>query len=223
MAISPRRFRRRAGRQRLIQRSGRDSGLEVIEYSASLLMPKYTVPWCEEGQWNSFDGQTLTWVGRKLSWKATSGLTGFQLPQHQCLGSKGPTPEGEYRILLLPGTTAVDDGSGRCSLAPSWRIETIPRGATAGSCEPYWANWGTRRVRFEPATEATRKACSPSRGGFYLHDSTKGYSHGCIEIQGTFFDELLKYAAGHPKVRVLRLTIRYVPGRPTNGGTYVAP
>lgn len=170
-----------------------------------------------------FDGQVLSWLGRGLSWKATSGLIGFQLPSEQCTKEKGPTPEGDYRIALLVGSTAVDDGSGQCALTPSWRIEKIPRGVAAGACEPYWANWGTRRVRFEPATVATGRACTPPRGGFYLHDSTKGYSHGCIEVEGTFFDELLRFINATPKARFLGLTVRYVPSRRTNGGTYVAP
>jgi hypothetical protein len=46
------------------------------------------------------------------------------------------------------------------------------------------------RIRFEPADEKTKRRCSHRRSGFYLHDSTKGYSHGCIEVQGSFFGAL---------------------------------
>ena len=44
-----------------------------------------------------------------------------------------------------------------------------------------WANWGNNRVRFEPADVITKNKCKTNRGEFYLHDSVKIYSHGCIE------------------------------------------
>jgi len=78
-----------------------------------------------------FDGQVLGWLGRGLSWKATSGLPGSQLPSEQCTPEAGPTPEGDYRIALLLGSMAMDDGRGQCALAPSWKIEKIPRGVAA--------------------------------------------------------------------------------------------
>lgn len=66
-------------------------------------------------------------------------------------------------------------------------LEYHPRGQAAGTCEIYWANWGYNRIRLESADEKTRKACGGKRGGFYIHDSTKGYSHGCIEVEPVFF------------------------------------
>jgi hypothetical protein len=40
---------------------------------------------------------------------------------------------------------------------------------------------------------------APDRDGFYLHDSYKGYSHGCVEVGDSeegkaFFDYLIEYA-----------------------------
>lgn len=72
----------------------------------------------------------------------------------------------------------------------------------------------------EAADVKTRHACKPTRGGFYLHDSVKGYSHGCIEVEGIFFESLSKFAHA-TRLNHLILRVKYVPGRATNGGTRV--
>lgn len=164
-----------------------------------------------------YDGVKLTWnsVG---SFKATSGMPGHQIPSDQCLPDRGPVPEGNYYIPLIDGSQAADDGTGVCQLAPSWQIQTIPRGSSAGACEPYWANWGYHRVRFEPADTATKNTCLPiKRGGFYLHDSTKGFSHGCIEVEGIFFAQLRAFVNAKKQSR-LYLKIKY-SGASTYGNT----
>lgn len=74
-------------------------------------------------------------------------------------------------------------------------IQKIPRGKNdASECEPYWAQWGQNRARMEPADSSTQNKCLPvMRGGFYLHDSTKGFSHGCIEVEINLFVQLRIY------------------------------
>jgi len=95
----------------------------------------------------TYDDQRLTWNGHG-EFKATSGLFGFQKPRDQCLPDKGPIPEGTYYLLLVEDPRlALDDGTGRCNLAPSPKVQRIPRGAYAEGCEPMWANWGVSRVR----------------------------------------------------------------------------
>lgn len=164
-----------------------------------------------------FDGQVLTWNGSG-KFKATTGLPGYQFPKNHCLKDSGPIPEGVYRVLVTDRGAAKDDGTGQCNLSPGWGIQTIPRGADAGSCEVYWANWGRNRARLEPADIKTRHACTPVRGGFYLHDSTKGYSHGCIEVEPRFFAILRSRAKGSLRGYFI-LKVKYVIGIITNGGT----
>lgn len=164
-----------------------------------------------------FDGQVLNWPGAGR-FKATTGNLGYQRPTYQCVADLGPVPEGVYKVLIRMLGTARDDGTGRCNLSAAWGIQTIPRGAIAKECEPYWANWGHNRVRMEPADIRTKNACSPRRGGFYLHDSTKGFSHGCIEIESTFFP-ILKARAGTLNRTHLMLQVKYVSDRITYGGT----
>lgn len=48
--------------------------------------------------------------------------------------------------------------------------------------------WGADRVRLTTLMIDSPK--NRHRGGFYLHDSTKGFSHGCIEVDPIFFAQL---------------------------------
>lgn len=161
-----------------------------------------------------YDGQVIVWNGTR--YKATSGLKGHQSPDNQREPDSGPIPNGRYKVHCNElGAAGVADRNA-CALAPGWGIQTIPRGAAAGKCEPYWANWGNNRARLEPLT-GTRTF---SRSGFYLHDSTKGFSHGCIEVQPSFF-VALKSFVHTTRRRHLVLKVSYVPGRITNGGTLV--
>jgi hypothetical protein len=166
-----------------------------------------------------YNGVMLIWQGKSI-YRATSGMPGHQTPSDQCLKDKGPVPEGNYSLTVSIGGAAKDDGTGRCKLEPSWKIQSIIRGTDAGECEPYWANWGENRIRFEPTDASTRTACNPVRSGFYLHDSTKGYSHGCIEVEGRFFNDLRNYAKARTSKK-LTLQIKYLPLLETNGGTKV--
>lgn len=166
-----------------------------------------------------YDGQFLKWADKGLMFKATSGLPGHQVPIEQCVPDAGPVPEGFYKVYIVDQGMAADDGRGICALKPSWGLQEIPRGPKAGRCERYWANWGKNRARLEPADQPTKTHCSPvQRGGFYLHDSVKGYSHGCIEVETKLFDHLRKFSSSSKKQTIL-LQVKYISGRATNGGT----
>lgn len=171
-----------------------------------------------------YDGRMLTWNGHG-TFKATSGLPDYQYPSFQCYAGKGPIPEGTYSITLREDThPARNDGTDTCMLAPSSRLQTIPRGTDAGQCEPFWVNWGRNRIGLHPTDPTTKGKCSPRRGGFYLHDSTKGYTHGCIEVEGRFFEALRAFGRGTKRLRlsrtpVLTLRVQYAAGLSTNGGT----
>jgi hypothetical protein len=191
----------------------------------------------------TYDGQTVVWWPDGRKFKATSGLiekvpdaagrphiVDHQKPTEQCVRNAGPIPEGTYYLELQidPRKYAVDDGTSRCNLRAAGPIQHIPRGGDptrvpkgmhAGWCEDNWANWGWRRVRLEPADTKTAKACSPTRAGFYLHDSTKGYTHGCVEVEGAFFDRLIKFAPMAKQPR-MRLTVKYTTAS-TYGGTHI--
>lgn len=164
-----------------------------------------------------YDGQRISW--NTIAFRASSGMPGFQSIAEQCnQRDAGPIPSGFYRVYLTNQGQAKADMQ-TCSLQPAWGIQTIPRGEQAGDCEPYWANWGNNRVRLEPADAQTKGRCVPvMHNGFYIHDSTKGFSHGCIEVEGRFFNLLRNYAKTRSHTRMI-LKVEYKEGQSTNGGT----
>jgi hypothetical protein len=177
-----------------------------------------------------YDGVTVHWAARKKTYKASSGLpakSGSSEPdwresQYYCVKDHGPIPEGLYSLSTVvdPNTYAkVNKDPDVCTVSAGKDIQKIPRGADAGECEKFWANWGNNRVALKPADAETRNACSPVRDGFYLHDSTKGFSHGCIEVQGIFFDDLYDFAKAS-KGKRLTLRVKY-SHQVTQGGTKV--
>ncbi len=167
----------------------------------------------------TYDGQFVKWIEKGYVFKASSGMPGHQIPGKQCAPDAGPVPEGLYKVFISDHGVAKDDRRGICALKPSWGIQEIPRGIKAGVCEPYWINWGSNRARMEPADTETKTKCIPiSRGGFYLHDSIKGYSHGCIEVESSIFKHLRAINKSANKLSVL-MKVKYVSGRSTNGGT----
>ncbi|AZZ94916.1 DUF2778 domain-containing protein [Hahella sp. KA22] len=183
-----------------------------------------------------YDGKQLHWKdpgdgGAPESYKATSGMNhpsigNFQSTAHVCIEEHGPVPPGIYTLKLWMDSSPASIDPKTCALQPSWKIQSIPRGAAAKTpyldCEPYVANWGLHRVRFEPADSATKAACAPIfRGGFYLHDSVKGFSHGCIEVETRFFTRLKKYASkGFKESMKLKIAYAYTS---TYGGTKALP
>lgn len=175
-----------------------------------------------------FDGQTLTWKSKGKTYKASSGLipekpgdTDWRESKYMCVVDHGPIPEGKYSLgtFIDPQKYSKDNGSGTCDLRASGYIQQIPRGAMAGECEQYWINWGNNRVALEPEDAAARHGCNPGRGGFYIHDSVKGYTHGCIEVQTAFFNDLYSYASTSKRKR-LTLKVKYTH-QSTYGGTKV--
>ena len=168
-----------------------------------------------------YDGQFLKWTDKGLTVKATSGLPGHQIPGEQCVPDSGPIPEGLYKVYIADQGLAKDDSRGICALSPSWSVQEIPRGTKAGACERYWASRGINSARMEPANESTKKHCAPiTRGGFYLHDSVKGFSHGCIEVVTRIFTHLRLHHSVSKKQTIL-LQVKYTSGRATYGGTKI--
>lgn len=168
-----------------------------------------------------YDGRFVKWNDKELAFKATSGMDGHQMPGEQCTPDAGPLPEGVYKVYISDHGTAKDNGRDICALSPSWGLQKIPRGSKAGSCEPYWANWGHNRARMEPADEKTKKRCAPvSRGGFYLHDSIKGFSHGCIEVDTKLFIHFRELHSSTKRQTII-IQVKYTAGRSTNGGTKI--
>ena len=106
----------------------------------------------------------------------------------------GPLPTGNYHINLVNNGTAgivPDPENGGLKLESKEGIQNIPSEFTPFGNGYYdWqASWGKKRARLEP--EAGNQMFG--RGGFYIHDSSKGFTHGCIETESAIFILLTNY------------------------------
>jgi uncharacterized protein RhaS with RHS repeats len=162
-----------------------------------------------------YRGKTLDWRGDngelKGRFAATSGAPCCQNASYVNERNNGPLPVGDYRINLALSPNrlvkrkgdATDGGHG---------IERFPVGTRRHPLDDAWGTW---RARLDPYPGQKLK-----RGNFYLHDSGKGYSSGCIEVtreQGRKLLELLKNYSDNGSIT---LYVRYAStGTSTNGST----
>jgi hypothetical protein len=168
-----------------------------------------------------YNGTQVVWPGHG-SFKASSGLPGHQNAAEQSHRDEGPIPEGLYSFSLsiAKDATMVADGE----LDTREGIEHLPDTFHFGRNAYTNVAWGPDRVRLTTIRIDDPK--SRHRGGFYLHDSTKGYSHGCIEVDPSFFTDLrtlaklpLKQRAGKTR---LYIKVKYTAANAsTYGGTLV--
>jgi len=171
-----------------------------------------------------YDGTHVYWYGVgnfKQTFKATSGLPGHQSAAEQTTSDTGPIPEGRYTISIKLAGTAHVVNVAKGKLDTNQGIENLEQmpGPDGNFYEA--PNWGKNRVRLTPQIIVNAKA--RHRGGFYLHDSQKGFSHGCIEVQPTFFVKLRQYAAEQAKDpkgrRTLTLLVKYPDAKASTYGS----
>ncbi|HKU43775.1 MAG TPA: hypothetical protein VJR89_36700 [Polyangiales bacterium] len=162
-----------------------------------------------------YHGQAVHWRGHG-TFRASSGLPQLQHPNQQCTEG-GPVPEGTWSFLTkYDRRPAQLKNDGSCELKPSKLIQDIPSWDPFDPCSNVYEAWGYHRVRLEPHDDRTRLVCKATRDGFYLHDSRKGYSHGCIEVEGNFFYELRVYSHRPQRADRLIIQVRYFPNRRTS-------
>ena len=191
--------------------------------------------------WILSTGNKVFWYGGKTgdksnllhTYKATSGYKGpdiygkkwdLQNSKYQTVKNGGPTAEGKYHINLKPDPERVasaDTKTGEIKKNPDGGIEKLPNFVEnpnkPGSGWTY-SEWGTNRASLVPdkVTGATNE--QRDNNSYYLHDSEKGYSHGCTEVQTELFDQLKDYRSeGNEKIDVV---VKYPSqDHSTNGGT----
>lgn len=172
----------------------------------------------KRGDYLEYNGSSLNWYdgnGNLIdSYNATSGLPGYQIASNQNIPDKGPIPEGTYRINLSldPDRTAsVDSATGE--ILSGNGIQKIPSSYTTRDGRTFtYPGWGTMRAKLNPVSGNMR-----GRHSFYLHDSHKGYSHGCIEVGGNFFRRLIAYRQSNSSIHT---TVKYPSvNTSTYGGT----
>ena len=179
--------------------------------------------------WIEYNGQQTTYYGGKTGdkskpehvYKASSGFPGHQDTSQQ--GQElGPIPEGKYSVNLKPNPDRVaqaDSKTGEIYSAEG--IQRLPQQFTTddGTTYTYGSHgtgggWGTNRARLDPAENTD----TSGRSNFYLHDSSKGYSHGCVETQTGLIDNMKAYRATGAKS--IDVVVKYQSGTTsTYGGT----
>ena len=147
-----------------------------------------------------------------------------QQAKYQRYSDIGPTPEGKYKINLSPDPDRIaeaDPHTGALKRNVDGGIERIPdfveNTENPGSRWTY-AAWGKNRTRLEPIEVTGATAKDRDLNSFYFHDSEKGYSHGCTEVESALFTKLREYREeGNQSIEVM---VDY-PNRNhrTNGGT----
>jgi L,D-transpeptidase catalytic domain len=183
-----------------------------------------------------YDGTKLFWLkdGKTAaSFDASSGhgfdlsSDDFQKPSKQCVPWEGSIPEGTYRLDTWINSKVPDYTvkNGACDLNRQHGVQKVPKEkkmkptGSGGSCIHLW---GPNRVNLHPHDQQTRTACTPRRNGFYLHDSKKGGSSGCIEIGASFFKMLREWVKKNnpknEKKQLLLLAVKYL-GTTTRGNT----
>jgi len=171
-------------------------------------------------------GDYLVYTGDKLNWyngsgnlvdgyNATSGLPGYQVARYQNVPDAGPIPAGTYSVnLSLSPNRMAAASSSTGEILSGDGIQRIPSSFTTSNGTTYiYPGWGTIRARLNPVSGNMY-----GRYSFYLHNSHKGFSHGCIEVGGNFFGGLINYGQSHGSIRLI---VRYPSmNTSTYGGTY---
>lgn len=155
-------------------------------------------------QWISYNGTSVTVyagsTGDKSSalytFKGTSGIVDggkdYRNSKYQKVKDKGPVPEGTYRINLVPDPNRVARYNSDADIIPSPQggIEKLPAVGYDRNGDAWtYEDWGTWRARLQPLSGTN----TYGRSNFYLHNSTKGYSHGCIECSNSIYNVLIQY------------------------------
>lgn len=116
---------------------------------------------------------------------------------------------------------SADPRTGELKGNPEGGIEKIPDFVENPNREGYgwtYADWGENRAHLEPVDVTGAKPEERDNNSYYLHDSEKGYTRGCTEVEGDLFNKLKEYReAGNEKIDVI---VQYPNGEhSTNGGT----
>ena len=168
-----------------------------------------------------YNGNFLIWFRDYKEFKrfpATSGQDCYQFARFQKVKDEGPIPEGSYTINLSLKANRFAQVSKDGDIIPGEGIQKIPEISDTNWGYDFTEDWGTMRARLIPDYIAKNKY---NRGNFYIHNSNKGYSSGCIEsgYKNQLFPMLIEYGKTQPKISVI---VKYLgPNSSTFGDTNV--
>jgi len=139
-------------------------------------------------------------------------LYDFQKSALQGIRNFGPTVEGEYEINLMPEAKDAEKEGRLLKRNYNNGIELIRDGSSFNEEKEreIWDqlryDWGYKRIRLAPKnvkqptargfivnTKDSKDKRVRQLDSFYFHDSTKGFTSGCIEVENRFFTALERY------------------------------
>lgn len=191
--------------------------------------------------WLLVTGDKVIWYGGDLgdtkdeimAFNATSGYKNedknedYQSAEYQTLKNIGPTPEGLYHINLKPdpsrhaGRYQNADGTFNYKKSPDGGIEQLnycevdEQGEMRHFSSP---DWGNQRAALTPDKVTGATNSQRDNSSYYFHDSQKGYTHGCVEVESSLFNMLAIYRAGGNTS--ISVQVKYPNSKhKTNGGT----
>ena len=192
--------------------------------------------------WILATGNKVYWYGGKVgnkrnlisTYKATSEFRGpdqngkmwnLQKAKYQNVRNGGPTPEGRYHINLIPDPSRIaetDLKTGELKRNLDGGIEKIPESVDNPNNPGrvwHYPDWGENRAYLAPDVVTGAKDSERDNKSYYFHDSQKGYTHGCTEVEKGLFDKLNDYRdKGNTKIDVI-IDYGKNPNHSTNGGT----
>ena len=169
-------------------------------------------------------------------YKSTSGFKGtvqsdvlgetkmnLQNESYQWVPGGGPTVAGEYELKLgteLEKKAKVKNHDLERANVGIESLKDLP-GLTKEENESLLSAWGEHRVRMHPVNvkhpQSKYGVDKRDLESFYFHDSKKGYTSGCHEVESRFFDDLKKYIkSGNTTIKVM---VSYTKDQSTYGGT----
>ena len=191
-------------------------GLDWVEYTGEKI--------------NLYSGELGDKSNLKKSCPSTSGMPGAQSKDDTSKPDEGPIPEGDYSVDLRPDPERVAQHNNG-SMIPGYGIEQIPPSTAPvrdeGEGEDYGGEWGEAPTYdFAPwgswrARLISKKGTdTKKRTSFYLHNSHKGYTHGCIETCDDLLEEMKRLRKDGQEALDVRVSYQ---DKTTKGGTFSPP
>jgi len=156
----------------------------------------------------------------------TDGQTDYRYAKYQGVPNAGPIPAGQYQLSTAFNQLSPDRPTANKRWAAHWDLN-LPSGEgitylpTNPDGSPVSTPWGLTRTALTPVAITPSKFLSTNdadtakkRNGFYLHDSRKHQTSGCIEVghaiyHTSFFMALIEYARYAKKKKRLYLSVQY--------------
>ena len=155
-------------------------------------------------------------------YKTSSGLKDhlwgdFRYATDQYAKDMGPTVEGKYELRFgnqITTKAKVVNGELQPAGEGIESLDNLP-GMSKQKNKDINESWGHLRIKLfpvdvkQPVNPETKEPSNRELSSFCFHNSKKGFTHGCQEIEDKFFIDLINYIKKHPNVKKLEVKVKY--------------